>query len=116
MHPHRVPCESIDPLSAPFDRARGRLDESQHRFSDGRLAAARLADQSQRLALGDREAHIVDSVDVSDRATEDSTAQRIVLGEMRYPKKVLRRGSGNGVHTVLSLFATTRSDPQHAAQ
>ena len=44
------------------DRPVGRLEQAQQRPGEGRLAAAGLADQPQRLALGELEAHVVDGV------------------------------------------------------
>ena len=43
--------------------ARRRLDQPQDAAAGRRLAAARLADQPERLALLDREAHVVDRRD-----------------------------------------------------
>ena len=44
------------------DRARRRLDEPHDAVADGRLAAARLADEPEHLARRDRERHAVDRV------------------------------------------------------
>ena len=50
-----------DRLAVEDDLACRRLIEPQNRASDGRLAAAGLADQTQRLAAPDGKRHIVDS-------------------------------------------------------
>ena len=46
-----------------------RLDEPQQAARRGRLAAARLADQAERLALVDGEAHAVDGADAGRRGS-----------------------------------------------
>ena len=51
-----LPSSSIAPA--------GRLVEPQDRPAGGRLAAARLADEAQRLARGDVEAHVVHRLDL----------------------------------------------------
>ena len=51
-------------------RARGRLDQAQDGAADGGLAAAGLADEAERLARADREAHAVDGVDMADGAAQ----------------------------------------------
>ena len=45
------------------------------------LPAARLADQAERLALGNREVHPVDGLHLSHRAAQDTALNREVLGE-----------------------------------
>ena len=52
----------------------GRLVEPEHRPADGRLAAAGLADEAERLAALDRERHAVHGLDVTDVAVEDDPA------------------------------------------
>ena len=51
--------------------AAGRLVEAEHGPADGRLSAARLADQSERLASLDRQADAVDRLDVADVTIEE---------------------------------------------
>src|SRR5579859_2809816 len=56
--------------------------ESKDRPPGRRLAAARLADQSEGLAPLDLEGDVVDRVDLSDLAEEDAAANREVLDEV----------------------------------
>ncbi len=60
----RIAASSSAKRSRPsnHDAARGRLEQAQHQPPGGRLAAARFADQRQRLARVQREAHAVDGV------------------------------------------------------
>ena len=58
------PCRArrrSSPIEAAL--ARGRLDQPQQQARQGRLAAAGFADDAQRLAGGQRQAHIVDGAD-----------------------------------------------------
>ena len=48
-------------------RAGGRLAQADHRPPGRALAAARLADEAERLALADLEGHVVDRLDLADR-------------------------------------------------
>ena len=59
-----------------------RLDQAQQRATDRRLAAARLADEAERLAATDREADVVDGLHVADLATQDPAHQREELVEV----------------------------------
>src|SRR5690606_35040735 len=62
------------------DAARGRRHQLQEAARDRALAAARLADQAQRLALADGEADAVDRLHLADRAPEhDPPGDRKVL-------------------------------------
>jgi hypothetical protein len=56
------------------DAAVSRLVEPQDRPADGRLAAAGLADETERLPATDRQRHVVDGADVADVAVEDEPA------------------------------------------
>ena len=56
------------------DRAGGGLEQPQQRAADGRLAAAALADQAQRLARRDREGDAVHRVDLAGDAAEEARA------------------------------------------
>ena len=62
--------ERRDVLALEPDLARGRLDQAQDAAAGRRLAAARFADQAQRLARGEVEAHAVDRVHALDLARE----------------------------------------------
>ena len=63
-----------DVLSVEDDPPFGRLVEADERASDRRLAAARLADETERLAALDRERDPVHGLDVADVAVEDEAA------------------------------------------
>ena len=70
----RVLAEVGDLLALEADRARGRLHQAQHQPAGRRLAAARFADQRQRLAAGDLEAHVLDRAHQADHLAADSAA------------------------------------------
>ena len=62
----RILAEVGDFLALEAHGARRRVHQAQHQTSGGRLAAARLADQRQRLAAGDLEAHVFDGAHEAD--------------------------------------------------
>src|SRR4051794_23263798 len=64
------------------DRARRRLDEPQQQATDRRLAAAGLADETERLAAADRERHAVDRADETDGPLQDAALDREELPEI----------------------------------
>ncbi len=68
--------------------------EPEHGPCDRRLAAAAFADEAERLALGDREAHVIDGVHHAAPATEEAAAHRVVLGEVRHGEQ---RHGGVGI-------------------
>ena len=64
-------AESVRQVGAlEEDLAAGRLDQAQDRPAERRLAAARLADEPDRLAAADREVDAVHGLDVRDRLAE----------------------------------------------
>src|SRR5215218_7076315 len=63
-----------DVLAVEDHLALGRLVEAQNRAADRRLAAARLADQAERLAAADLERDAVDGLDVAHVTVEDDPA------------------------------------------
>jgi hypothetical protein len=68
MPPHAAHAglvQTRDFLALEAHRAGGGLEQAQDQTARCRLAAARLADQRQRLPAPDREAHIVDSADMA---------------------------------------------------
>ena len=73
-------CDDVPALEP--DLARGRLDQPQDAAAGGRLAAAGFADQAQRLAGGDVEAHAVDGVHAVELAREQAAADREVLDQI----------------------------------
>ena len=70
-----------DVLALEPDLARGRLDQAQDAAPGRRLAAARLADEAERLAGCDLEADAVDRVHPFDLAREQAAVDREVLDE-----------------------------------
>src|SRR5665647_2111321 len=76
---HLRPRGSHDVDTLEGDRAGRRRDEPQHGAPRGGLAAAALADQTQGLALLDREADAVDGVDLAGGALEDPRPDGEVL-------------------------------------
>src|SRR5262249_15143768 len=59
-----------------IDLAAGRIDGAQDAARGGGFAAAALADQCQGLALGDREADVIDGADVPDRLLKETAPDR----------------------------------------
>src|SRR6185369_12620984 len=94
VRPERRATEAADVLAVEADRARGRVDEPEEHPPDGRLAATRLADEAERLAPPDREAHAVDGLDLVDRALEDPAPDREVLDEVPHLDERHARGAG----------------------
>ena len=90
--------------------------------ADGGLAAAALADQTQRLAGADREADAVDGIDVADGAPQQTLAHGEVLPEVRRPRStgVRRHLCGGASRVGLSpqplACSASRSECQQAAQ
>ena len=83
--PVRLQLRALERRDVPaveVDRARRRLDEPQQQPPDRRLAAARFADEPQRLAARDLEADAVDRLDDGDRPLQDPAADREVLDEI----------------------------------
>ena len=64
-----------DVAALEHDAALGRPDEAQQRPAERRLAAARLADEPQHLALAEVERDVVDCLDLAGLAPEESLAE-----------------------------------------
>ena len=77
-----APARTQHVVAAEPHVARRRLDQPQQAAAGRRLAAARLADQPERLALVDAEAHVVDRGDARARP-EAAAAAGEMLDEMR---------------------------------
>src|SRR3954451_3550226 len=93
QRPHRAPRGVRDVGAPQADGARGRLDEAQDAVADGRLAAARLADEPDDLARGDRERHPVDGVDhATAAAARQAAPEREVLDEVDDLERLLAHG------------------------
>ena len=68
----RRDADDVDAVE--LDLARGRLEQPQQRAAEGRLAAAGLADEADRLAAADVEVDAVDRLQLADGALEDALA------------------------------------------
>ena len=79
---HLAPTEVRDVAPVEDDLARRRLDQLDQRAREGRLAAAGLADEPERLARAQCQVDAVDGVDLADRALEDAGPDREVLDEL----------------------------------
>src|SRR5216110_546532 len=88
----RALVERRDVLRPEPDLARRRLDQPEDRATRGGLAAARLADEAERLARQDLERHVVDGVHARDLAREEAAADREVLLEVLDPEQGLWHG------------------------
>src|SRR3954470_4890868 len=71
--------EAREVLALDRDRAGGRLDETQQRAAERRLAAARLAHEAESLAAANLEVDAVDGVHLPDGAAKQSRAEGEVL-------------------------------------
>ena len=81
--------------AAEADRAAGRVEQAHERARQRRLAAARLADEAERLALAQVQRDVVDGVHVGDRAVEQQPLlDREVLLEVVGGEQDLRRRRG----------------------
>ena len=78
------------------DAPRGRLDEPEEAAAHGRLAAATLPHEAERLAAGDRERHAVDRADGTHRPSEQPAADRKMRLEAGDGQERLRWGGHRG--------------------
>jgi hypothetical protein len=81
QHPRRR--QAGDVVAGELDRARGRLQQPQHRLAEGGFSGTALADQAQGFAVADRERDVVDGKDVAPGARDDAAADREVLLQSR---------------------------------
>ena len=118
-----APVEPLEIGPVEPDRARGRRHQLEQAARERALAAAGFADQAQRLALADREAHAVDRLDLADRALEhDALGDREVLADARHLHQEARAGRRGRRHARRLCHPaaaarrhpgeTTRSAPQ----
>ena len=78
-----APLSAVMSVAVEPDRAGRRLDEAQEQPADRRLAAARLADQAERLAAPDRRSSTPSTAwTIADRPLEDAAPDREVLDEV----------------------------------
>ena len=87
----RQPVAEAEPVED--DLARVRLDQPDQQPRGGRLAAARLADDAERLAAGHLEGDAVHRLDVRDLAAEQAAAHGEELAQARHPQERLRAHS-----------------------
>ena len=85
------------------------FEQPHERARQRRLAAARLADEPERLARAQRERHVVDRVDVADRAVDE---QALRIG--KYWRTCSTSSSGPSPFVVVSASARARSSCDHA--
>ena len=118
LHPlpvghHRGGVEAGNVFVFQPDRALGRLKQLQHRATDGGLAAAGLADETQRLAMFDPEAHAVHGIDMPPDPREDALVDRKMLLEAVHVEQRRAGIRRLGVHAVPP---SRRSACQHATE
>src|SRR5262249_26447874 len=108
---HRGDVAPLEPHAA-----RGRLDQPQDAAAGGALAAARFADQAQRLAGREIEADAVDRVHAADLARQQATLDREVLDQLLDAQQWLagiqyraHAGISSSTHATLWPGATVRS-------
>src|SRR5581483_5848208 len=77
---HRLAVEPGEVHALEADLAGRRLVETQHQAAERGFAAARLADQPQRLAGLDVDGHVVDRAHLAWRAQEAHPYRKILLG------------------------------------
>ena len=79
QRPQPAGAELLDRLALEDDLAGRRLEQPDDRAAERRLAAARLADEAERLALLHGEADVVDRVHARDLALQHALPDREVL-------------------------------------
>ena len=98
QRPHRAPREVRDVDALQPDLAGRRLDQPHHAVRDGRLAAPRLADEPEHLALSQLERDAVDRVHeraaAGDPAADAEVLDQVANLERRSP--AVRAHSGPG--------------------
>ena len=99
------------------DRAAGRLVEAQDRPADRRLAAARLADEAERLAALDRQRDAVDRLHVADVAVHDDPApdREPDLNLDEGCRRHLGRAAGRRCGRLNAALATERAARCHSS-
>ena len=124
---HLAALEARDVAAVEEDLARRGLRQLDQRARQGRLAAARLADEAERLSGLDGQVDAVDGVDLSDGALEDPGADREVLDEILHaenlgpaPRPLVDRLDGLGAHATASenlvLRPISSSEKWHAVR
>ena len=73
---HSPTTQSKDVLASEVDLTGRRLDQAQDRAPEGRLAAARLADQAERLPLTDGQIHAIHRADVTGDTADHARPDR----------------------------------------
>ncbi len=109
VRPELGRAQARDVVAAELNGARRRLDQTQDEPSDGRLAAAALADEAEGFCRADGEADPVHRAHMPDRPLQQALSHGEVLLEAADLEH--RRGGGRAGHDTWS-----RSECQHAAQ
>ena len=91
------------------DLAGRRLDETKNGPAGGRLAAARLADEAERLAALHVEGDAIDGANEPDGATEDAAGDREVLDEVANREQGRRSLACSGIRARRSCSWRRRS-------
>ena len=111
LRAHRRLGQREDVFAVEVRVARGRLEQAQHQPARRRLAAAGLADERQRLADRDVEAHAVDRAHRARRAREETAPHGKVLDEPQDAQQRHRRSC----HHAAPAIVTSSGARQHAA-
>src|SRR5438552_4781161 len=96
--------ERGDVLALERDLTGGRLDQAEDRAARGGLAAARLADEAQRLAGHDVERHVVHRVHTRHLAREQAATDREVLLEVANLEERLWHGVASQYRKQATLW------------
>src|SRR5262249_25517896 len=78
----RAGCEPEERASVEEDVARRRLDEAEDQAPEGGFAASRLADETERLPVLDRERHGADRGHPGPRPGEEPAADGVPLADV----------------------------------
>jgi hypothetical protein len=111
QRPHVSWLEPRDVATVEPDIAGGGLEQFAHHAAGRRLAASRLADDTERLAGVEREGHTVDGLDRRAAAAEEpATAAGEVLGDVTNLEQVPIRGCRWRVGCCTHVFGILSAD------
>ncbi len=117
MAMHLAPAETEELLTLEAHAAGGGLDQPQYDLARGRLAAAGLADQAERLGATDREGDAVDRQHLRADAREHPAAHGEVLLRDPAPRGAAARPRSRAAARAQARMASRiRSEFQQAAQ
>ena len=106
-HLSALVCGDVRPVEN--DPPGSRLDQLDERASKGRLPAAGLAHDPERLAALDGEVDAVDGAHLANRVLEDPRLDRKVLDEPFDAQERVARGCEAGVASVTTWVSVTRA-------